>query len=605
MNNKRNLRHYTVIAWTVLMLAWIIIGKFELVSAQLLPAPWNVLIALKEILFEGYGSHTLLYHLMMSAYRILFSSFLAIITAIPLGLLSGYSARVRAIVDSFIQFYRPLPPLAYYTLLILWFGIGELSKVTLLYLAAFAPIYLACVSSVNHIDQNLILSAKTLGANSRDLFFTIILPASAPEIFVGVRTAIGVAYTTLVSAEMVAATSGIGWMVIDASRYLNVDVMFVGIIIMGLTGVLLDTLLIAIEKRVLFWKYPEKELEKRRSIRWVSIGAVSLALLGGAIHLFNTPTSQAEQVVKIGIIRVPNDKQVAISTGIMEEKFTKHQLKPEFIFFDSGVSANKALVSGSIDFAEMGYTNSVIALSQNVPAEMIWLHDVIGDNEALVAQKDSTIEEIEDLRGKKVATPFGSTSHYSLLNALNLAGIADDVELMDMETQDIVAAWVRGDIDAAYSWEPTLSTIEETGRVLLTSKDLAAEGYGTYNIDLVHETFAKNHPDIVQLYLESLDEAVKAYRENPTEIAKLVAKDLELAPELVEKQMQMTIWLDAEEQNQAEYLGTEKNPGNYNQQFIETAEFLYKNKMIPYIPDTSAVKSFIKPVYSEQVGGRP
>ena len=328
MNNKRNLRHYTVIAWTVLMLAWIIIGKFELVSAQLLPAPWNVLIALKEILFEGYGSHTLLYHLMMSAYRILFSSFLAIITAIPLGLLSGYSARVRAIVDSFIQFYRPLPPLAYYTLLILWFGIGELSKVTLLYLAAFAPIYLACVSSVNHIDQNLILSAKTLGANSRDLFFTIILPASAPEIFVGVRTAIGVAYTTLVSAEMVAATSGIGWMVIDASRYLNVDVMFVGIIIMGLTGVLLDTLLIAIEKRVLFWKYPEKESEKRHSIRWVSIGAVSLALLGGAIHLFNTPTSQAEQVVKIGIIRVPNDKQVAISTGIMEEKFTKHQLKP-------------------------------------------------------------------------------------------------------------------------------------------------------------------------------------------------------------------------------------------------------------------------------------
>src|SRR5699024_469643 len=154
-----------------------------------------------------------------------------------------------------------------------------------------------------------------------------------------------------------------------------------------------------------------------------SIGAVSLALLGGAIHLFNTPTSQAEQVVKIGIIRVPNDKQVAISTGIMEEKFAKHQLKPEFIFFDSGVSANKALVSGSIDLAEMGYTNSVIALSQNVPAEMIWLHDVIGDNDALVAQKDSTIEEIEDLRGKKVATPFGSTSHYSLLNEIGRAHV--------------------------------------------------------------------------------------------------------------------------------------------------------------------------------------
>lgn len=605
MNDKRNLRHYTVIAWSVLMLTWIIIGKFELISPQLLPAPWNVLIAFKEILFEGYGSHTLLYHLMMSTYRILLSSFFAIITAIPLGLLSGYSIRVRAIVDSFIQFYRPLPPLAYYTLLILWFGIGELSKVTLLYLAAFAPIYLACVSSVNHIDQNLILSAKTLGANSRDLFFTIILPASAPEIFVGIRTAIGVAYTTLVSAEMVAATSGIGWMVIDASRYLNVDVMFVGIIIMGLTGVLLDTSLIAIEKRVLFWKYLEKEPKKRRPIRWISISAMALALIMSTIHYFNAPTSQAEQVVKIGIIRVPNDKQVAISSGIMEEKFREHHLKPEFIFFDSGVSANKALVSGSIDFAEMGYTNSVIALSQNVPAKMIWLHDVIGDNEALVVQQNSSIEEIEDLKGRKVATPFGSTSHYSLLNALNLAGIADDVELMDMETQDIVAAWIRGDIDAAYSWEPTLSTLKETGRVLLSSKDLAARGYGTYNIDLVHDEFARKHPDIVQLYLESLDESVKIYRENPTEIAELIARDLELEPELVEEQMQMTIWLDAEEQNQIEYLGTEKNPGEYNQQFMNTAEFLYENKMIPYIPDTSAVNSFIEPIYSEQVGGRP
>src|SRR5699024_2820596 len=132
----------------------------------------------KEILFEGYGSHTLLYHLMMSAYRILFSSFLAIITAIPLGLLSGYSARVRAIVDSFIQFYRPLPPLAYYTLLILCFGIGELSKVTLLYPAAFAQIYLVCVSIVNNIDKNLKQSAKTLG-EIHEIYF---LPLSYPPV---------------------------------------------------------------------------------------------------------------------------------------------------------------------------------------------------------------------------------------------------------------------------------------------------------------------------------------------------------------------------------------------------------------------------------------
>ena len=191
MNNKRNLRHYTVIAWTVLMLAWIIIGKFELVSAQLLPAPWNVLIALKEILFEGYGSHTLLYHLMMSAYRILFSSFLAIITAIPLGLLSGYSARVRAIVDSFIQLYRPASASILH-IINFWFGIGELSKVTFTLSCRCSNLFSLCTRT---IDQNLILSAKTLRCEFEIYFLPLSYPP-VPRNFCRRTNSVGVAYTT-------------------------------------------------------------------------------------------------------------------------------------------------------------------------------------------------------------------------------------------------------------------------------------------------------------------------------------------------------------------------------------------------------------------------
>lgn len=604
MNNKKNLKYYTVIAWVSLILLWVAVTELQIVPAQLLPSPMKVIRAFKGILFEGYGTHSLFYHLLMSGYRLLLSSLLAVITGIPLGLLSGYHEKTRAIVDSFIQFYRPLPPLAYYTLLILWLGIGETSKVTLLYFAAFAPIYLACVSSVNHIDPNLLLSAKTLGAKSWDLFLTIILPASAPEIFIGVRTAIGVAYTTLVSAEMVAATSGIGWMVIDASRYLNANVMFVGILLMGITGILLDAGLRMIEKRVIFWQHPQEKRKNHPLMPWIGVWLAALAFGGFFYNSFYKNQQGTDTLVKIGIIRVPNDKQVAISTGIMEENFKEKGLKPEFIFFDSGVSANKALYSGSIDFAEMGYTNSVIALSQDVPAEMIWLHDVIGENEALVVQDSLDVSSLEELKGKKIATPFGSTSHYSLLNALKLAGMENEVELMDMETQDIVAAWIRGDIDAAYSWEPTLSALKETGRVLLTSKELAEKGYGTYNIDLVHEDFAKMHPEIVTLYLETLDEAVKMYREKPTETAQVVAEDLGLSPEAVEEQMEMTVWLDASEQTQNDYLGTQENPGDYIQQFEKTAQFLFDNEMIPFVPDRDVIESFINPVFSEQVGGK-
>jgi len=127
---------------------------------------------------------------------------------------------VEAIIDSIVEFYRPLPPLAYYTILILWFGIGDLSKEVLLFLAAFAPIYIVCVSAVRGINQDYILSARSLGADQTNVFFKIVLPACLPEIFTGIRTSFGVAYTTLVSSEMVAATSGIGWMVIETLKEL-------------------------------------------------------------------------------------------------------------------------------------------------------------------------------------------------------------------------------------------------------------------------------------------------------------------------------------------------------------------------------------------------
>jgi taurine transport system permease protein len=137
---------------------------------------------------------------------------------------------------------------------VLWFGIDDTSKQILLFLAAFAPIYIACVSAVRKLNQDFVLSAKSLGAAQKDVFFKIVLPASLPEIFTGIRTAFGVAYTTLVSSEMVAATSGIGWMVLDASNFLKSDVIFVGIIIMGITGVIIDSGLRFLERKIIFWK---------------------------------------------------------------------------------------------------------------------------------------------------------------------------------------------------------------------------------------------------------------------------------------------------------------------------------------------------------------
>jgi taurine transport system permease protein len=110
------------------------------------------------------------------------------------------------------------------------------------------------VAAVNSVSQDYILSSKSLGASQKDVFTKVVLPACMPDIFTGLRTAMGFAYTTLVAAEMTAATSGIGWMVIDASRYLRSDVMFVGIIIMGITGIIMDGGLLLLENKLVFWK---------------------------------------------------------------------------------------------------------------------------------------------------------------------------------------------------------------------------------------------------------------------------------------------------------------------------------------------------------------
>ena len=236
---------------------WYIIAKYNFVSPVFFPSPNKTWTAFYDLLMNGYKGNSLFYHLLDSLYRLFLAFIIAIITAVPLGLLSGYSNKVRAFLDPIIEFYRPLPPLSYYSLLILWFGIGNMSKIALLYLAAFAPIYIASMAGVKGVPIDRILSSQSLGANKWQVFRYIIFPSCLPEIFTGVRTAIGFAYTTLVAAEMVAAVSGIGWMVLDASRYLRSDIMFVGIIILGLTGIILDTVIRKIEKTIVPWKGKE------------------------------------------------------------------------------------------------------------------------------------------------------------------------------------------------------------------------------------------------------------------------------------------------------------------------------------------------------------
>lgn len=253
MKKEKDCHYLSALTWAVIIALWFLFTNTGMVKSTLVPTPQRVVEAFVEIIKNGYNSIPFYMHLKMSLSRLFIAVVIAILTAVPLGLLSGYFTKFGAVLDSLVNFYRPLPPMAYYVLLIMWLGIDEESKIMLLCLAAFAPIYVACASAVGKIKKEYILSAKTLGANQTQIFFRVVLPASAPDIFVGIRTAVGVGYTTLVSAEMIAATSGMGWMVMDAYNYLKTDIVFVGIIIMGITGIAIDSVLKRVGDRIIFW----------------------------------------------------------------------------------------------------------------------------------------------------------------------------------------------------------------------------------------------------------------------------------------------------------------------------------------------------------------
>lgn len=304
--------------------------------------------------------------------------------------------------------------------------------------------------------------------------------------------------------------------------------------------------------------------------------------------------------INIGILRVPNDENIAIRQSIFDKYFTESGIKCNFIVFDSGVDANKAFASESIDFATMGNTNAIVALSRGLDVELIWIHEVLGDIEALAVKNGSNINKVEDLAGKKIATPFASTSHYSLLNALKIAGIEDKVQLLDMQTADIVAAWERGDIEAAYTWQPSLGELLKTGKTIITSEDMANQGYVTANVELVRKEFARKYPDMVAAFIACLAEGGEIYRQNPEEGAKIVAEELQIAPEDALEQMKGAIWLSPEEQLKQDYLGTSDSVGNFATIMKDTADFLEMQRFINKAPAQEAFNEFLNSEYIEK-----
>ena len=237
-----------------MLLAWWAATATHLVSADLLPSPADVWNAAVEVVTEGYRGTTLLGNIAATLGRLLGGFGIATLLGVPLGLWMGSNRALHAAIDWIVQFMRPLPPLSYMILLILWLGTGDLSKSTLLFLTAFPIIVAASAAGVRGVKLQRIQVARALGAGRGAVFRHVVLPSAAPMIMTGLQIALAAAFSTVVSAELLAATDGLGWMVISASTFLRNDIIILCIIILGLLGVGLAAALRAVDRRVIHWR---------------------------------------------------------------------------------------------------------------------------------------------------------------------------------------------------------------------------------------------------------------------------------------------------------------------------------------------------------------
>lgn len=328
----------------------------------------------------------------------------------------------------------------------------------------------------------------------------------------------------------------------------------------------------------------------------VAAAAVAVAALAGC-SVDNSGQSADKPTIRIGYQTFPSGDLIVKNNKWLEEALPDFNIK--WVKFDSGADVNTAFIAKELDFGALGSSPVARGLSAplNIPYQVAFVLDVAGDNEALVARNDTGINTIADLKGKRVATPFASTAHYSLLAALDQNGLSPrDVQLVDLQPQAILAAWERGDIDAAYTWLPTLDQLRETGKDLITSRQLAKDGKPTLDLATVSTEFATANPDVVDTWRKQQARALDVIKDDPTAAATAIAAEIGLTPEEVEGQLKQGVYLTPAEVASPEWLGSDGAPGNLAANLESASKFLADQKQIPA---PAPLKTFQDAIYTK------
>ena len=314
-------------------------------------------------------------------------------------------------------------------------------------------------------------------------------------------------------------------------------------------------------------------------------------LVAGAIAASLTLAAQAQEIT-VGYQLVINPWKVAIADGSFEKETG---VKINWRQFDSGAKVITAMRAGEVQIAMAGSSPIAAGISRGVQMELFWIVEDIASAEALVVRDGSEIAAPQDLKGKKLGVPFVSTTHFHTLFALEQFGIdSTEVEILNMQPNQIVEAWERGDIDAGFVWDPALSRIKKSGKVLITSGQLSTWGKATFDGMVVMRDFATNNADFLTKFVKVLAAADSAYRDNPeawtadSPQAKAIGELVGGDPAVVPGTLALYKFPTLEEQASCAWLGCGEE-GGAARALRFTSEFLMnEGKIDTLLPDYSA-----------------
>jgi taurine transport system substrate-binding protein len=329
-----------------------------------------------------------------------------------------------------------------------------------------------------------------------------------------------------------------------------------------------------------------------------SLAAATLALTSSA------QAADKPDKITVGYLNLVNAQLITKHLGLIGKEMPGVEIK--YVKIGGGGDMLRAIAGNDVDFGGLGNPPSAIGVTRGLPIKGIIVINMLDYVESMVVRTSKNIKSLKDLKGKTVAVPFGSTTHYLLLQALK----DDDVDpssmkILDLAPNDIAAAWVRGDLDAAWFWEPNLDkAVKNGGHIFMTSGLMEKRGYPTWDIGVVMNAFAEKYPDYVEKFVKAECAGIDFWIKNPDKTAEIIAEELSLPIVDATRMMKGTAMVSCDQQLTAQYLGTSAKKGQFVDTLVNTADFLVKQDRLPKLLPREDFEAFIVPSYIEKVLGK-